>query len=77
LHPANVRHKEGVLAIRELLKRDSISRYTYYDLVGFDLGEKLLETNVFSYHISSGEVTFQSTAMKRYCELESASWEGI
>jgi hypothetical protein len=77
LYPKDVRNKKGVLAIRELLKRESISRDTYDDLVGLDLGEKLLETNVFSYHIRSDQVSFQSALMRRYCEQISAEWEGI
>jgi hypothetical protein len=68
-------HKEGAVIVRELLKKGSISRRTFYDLVGRDTGNKLLETNIFAYHFNSQEITFQSTVMKRYCEENSALWE--
>jgi hypothetical protein len=74
MHPKDIRHKKGVLAIHEHLKRGSISRDAFDDLVGLVLGEKLLETNVFSYHIHSNQVSFQSDLMRRYCELNSAQW---
>jgi hypothetical protein len=68
-------HKEGALIIRELLEKESISRDTLYKLVGFSIATKLLETNVFAYHFNSREITFQSTAMKRFCKEKSARWE--
>ena len=67
-------HEEGASIIRELLK-ESISRDTFYKLVGVSTARKLLETNIFAYHFNSGEITFQSTAVKRYCEENSARWE--
>jgi hypothetical protein len=69
-------HKEGMAIVRELLKKGSISLDAYYNLVGIKTGGKLLETNVFAFHFNSGEITFQSTAMRRYCEKELASLEG-
>jgi hypothetical protein len=69
-------HKDGAKIIRELLKKGSISRKTLVDLVGVDTGDKLLETNVFTIHYPSQEITFQSVVMKRYCEENSALWEG-
>jgi hypothetical protein len=68
-------HKEGAAIIRELLKKGSISQRTFYDQVGVDTGNKFLETNVFAFHFDSGEITFQSTLMKRYCEKHSTDWE--
>jgi hypothetical protein len=68
-------HKDGAKIVRALLK-GPISRETYYGLVGVDTGNKLLEKNVFAFHYNSGEITFQSTAMKRYCEENSGLWEG-
>ena len=68
-------HKEGALIIRELLKKESISRDTLYKLVGVSTARKLLETNIFAFHFNSREITFQSTVMKRYCEEKSADWE--
>ena len=74
--PKHRYHKEGAAIIRELLKKGSISRSTLYDLVGVDTGNKFLETNIFAFHFNSGEITFQSTVMKRYYEEHSAQWEG-
>jgi hypothetical protein len=48
---------------------------TYDSLVGRGIGKKLLETNIFAYHFNSGEITFQSTVMNRYCEENSALWK--
>ena len=73
--PGGRYHKGGALILRELLKKESISYSAYYNLVGADTGDKLLETNIFAYHFNSGEITFQSTVMKRYCEEKSADWE--
>jgi hypothetical protein len=69
-------HKEGAKVVRELLKKGSISEDTYNSLVGADTGDKLLETNIFALRYNSHEVTFRSTVMKRYCEENSALWEG-
>jgi hypothetical protein len=76
LLPEHRYHKEGREIIRELLEKGSISQRTLYRRVGIDTGNKLLETNVFAFHIDSGEVIFQSTVMKRYCEEHWADWEG-
>jgi hypothetical protein len=64
-------HKEGALILCELLKKESISRDTLYKLVGVSTARKLLDTNIFAYHFNSREITFQSTAMKRFCEENS------
>jgi hypothetical protein len=68
-------HKEGAKIVRELLKKGSISKDTYYSLVGADVGDKLLGTNVFALGFNSQEVTFESTRTKRFCEKNSALWE--
>jgi hypothetical protein len=73
--PKHEYHKDGAAILRELLTKGSISRSTLYDLVGVDTGDKLLETNIFAYHFTSGEITFQSTVMKRYCEEKRAYWD--
>jgi len=72
--PGHCYHKEGAVIIRELLKKESISDDTYYGLVGVGAGAKLLRTNVFTMHVNSREITFQSTVMKRFCEENSALW---
>ncbi|KIX03339.1 uncharacterized protein Z518_06891 [Rhinocladiella mackenziei CBS 650.93] len=69
-------HKEGAVIIRELLKNGTISWDTFYDLVGANIGDKLLEAHIFALHSNSEEITFQSTVMKRYCEENLALWEG-
>jgi hypothetical protein len=69
-------HKEGAVIKRELVKKGSISPSTFYGLVDADTGDKLLETNIFASHFNSGEITFKSTMMKRFCEENSACWEG-
>ena len=58
-------HKEGALIIRELLKKESISRDTLYKLVGVSTARKLLETTTFTYRFSSREITvpFDSNEM--------------
>jgi hypothetical protein len=76
LLPERRYHKYGAKIILELLKKGSISEDTFYGLVGADIGDKLLETNAFAFHFNSREVTFQSTTMKRFCEENSALWEG-
>jgi hypothetical protein len=68
-------HKDGAKIVHELLKKGSISRSTFYGLVGADTGNKLLETNIFAFHFNSREITFQSTLMKRFCEENPALWE--
>ena len=76
IYPEYGYHKVGAKIICALLKNGSISRDTYYNLAGVITGDKLLETNVFAFRFNSQEVTFQSTLMKRYCEENSALWEG-
>jgi hypothetical protein len=65
-------HKDGAVFLRELLKKESIS-YTdaHYNAA---LVDKLLKKNIVAYH--SGNITFHSTVMKRFCEENSALWEG-
>jgi hypothetical protein len=69
-------HKDGAKIVRELLKKGPISKNTYYCLVGADTGDKLLEARVFATRVNSQEITFKSTLMKRFCEENSARWEG-
>jgi hypothetical protein len=67
-------HKGGAVILRELLKRESIS-FMDYDKLDFITGCKLLKANIVAYHPSSGDITFQSTVMKRFCEENLALWE--
>jgi hypothetical protein len=66
-------HKAGAVILRELLKREFLN----YDKIGdYTIECKLLETNVVAFHHVSLHYTFQSTVMKRFCEENSALWEG-
>ena len=73
--PGRLHHKPGAVIINELLKKGSISSKAYYKLVEPYTGDKMLETNVFAYHIKSNEISFRSTVMKRYCEENAALWK--
>ena len=73
--PDHSYHKEGAKIVRELLKKGSISERTYNSLVGSKIGDALLQTNVFAFSFESGEVTFQSTVTKRFCEANSDRWK--
>jgi hypothetical protein len=68
-------HESGAMIIRELVKKGSISYDTYFDLVGREAGNRLLETNVFAHHFDSDQITFQSTLMARFCEQKFAYWK--
>jgi hypothetical protein len=67
-------YKGGAVILRELLKKESIACSDFGKL-DFVTAQKLLETNIVTYHHPSGEITFQSTVMKRFCEENSALWE--
>jgi hypothetical protein len=72
--PHKAYHKEGAIIIRELLEKESISKQTYFDLLGDEVGRKLLGKNVFAYHFASKTVTFQSTVVAQFCKEYSAFW---
>jgi hypothetical protein len=63
-------HKDGAVFLRELLKKESIS----HTPASYALVRKLLKKNIVADH--SGYITFHSTVMKRFCEENSALWEG-
>jgi hypothetical protein len=73
--PGHDYYKHGAVIIRELLREESISERTYYRLAGVNVGKKLLEKNVFAFHVNSRQISFQSTVMKRYCEEHMAVWK--
>ena len=75
LLPERRYHRPGGGVINEILKKGSISSGDYYQLVGAYTGDRLLETNVFAYHIKSGKISFLSTVMKRFCEKNAALWK--
>jgi hypothetical protein len=76
IFPGHPYLKEGAAIIRELLKKGSIPRSTFYGLVDVDIGGKLLESKVFAFHPDYRNITFRSTVMKRFCEENPALWEG-
>ena len=71
--PGHRYHKDGAKIVRELLKKGSISRVTFGGLVDRNTGDKLLEANIFAYRFRGGEITFQSTVMKRVSSSEPES----
>jgi hypothetical protein len=75
--PGGKFYKQGRVIISKLLKENAIPDYTYWAAVeDNEIGEKMLQKNVFSHHFYADNVTFQSTLMKRYCELHRTLWEG-
>ena len=68
IRPDSIYQKPGAAVISKLLEKGSLSQNDYITLAGREVGEKLLETNVFAFHFDSKQVTFRSTLMKRYCE---------
>ena len=74
MYPDEPYHKEGVVVIRELLRKESIPYSTFSGLVGSKIRDKLLERNVFAHHNKSDLITFQSTLIRRFCEKEFALW---
>ncbi|KAI9765466.1 MAG: hypothetical protein M1839_005497 [Geoglossum umbratile] len=74
--PGGEFHKQEKAIIGKLLKENDISDDTYWAIAGDEIGEKMLQGNVFSHHFDADNITFQSTLMKRYCELHSTLWEG-
>jgi len=39
------------------------------------LEDNLMGTNVFTFHVNSREISFQSTVMQRFCEENATDWE--
>jgi hypothetical protein len=60
--------------MQAILKEGYIPNEAYQELVECEIGEKLLEKNVFAYHFCSKRITFQPTLMKRFCEQKIAHW---
>jgi len=77
MQPRGKFYKQGKTIISKLLKENAISDYTYWAAAEDDeIGEKMLQGNVFSHHFYANNVTFQSTLVKRYCEVHRTLWEG-
>lgn len=74
--PSGPHHKKGAVIIRELLRKGSISEDAFYNLIGIDIGDELLESNIFTYPSYSNEIAFQSTVIRRFCEENSTLWKG-
>ena len=67
-------HKQEKAVISKLLEKGSLTEKEYIALTGREVGEKLLEANIFAFHFISNEVTFQSALIKRVCE-ETSEWK--
>ena len=68
-------HVQGAAVISALLEKGSISEEEYMALTGRQIGEKLLEANVFAFHFDSSQITFQSTLIRRLCEETASRWK--
>ena len=56
--PGYTYHKDGASVIRALFENGPISSDVYYGLIGVEIGEMLLETNVFSYNPATELIDF-------------------
>jgi hypothetical protein len=67
--PDGLFHREGGETIARLLEDGgAISYETYVQTVKKEeIAKTLLQGNLFSYHLNSRTVTFQSTPMEKYC----------
>jgi hypothetical protein len=54
--------------LRELLRKGSVSEHTFNGILSPNASDELLGANIFSSHFDSGEINFQSTVVKRYCQ---------
>ena len=64
-------YKQGKAVISRLLREGAISDSTYWAIVGNEeIGEEMLQKNVFSHHFYADIITFQSTPMQQYCEQQ-------
>ena len=52
-----------------------MSSKRYFGLLGPEVGNMLLETNVFAQHFGLGTITFQSTLIAQACKQNLASWK--
>jgi hypothetical protein len=73
--PGSRYHREGAAVVSRLLENGSLSGNECFKLTGREIGQKLLESNVFALHFISGQVTFQSMLMKRACEEHHGAWK--
>jgi hypothetical protein len=68
-------HRQGAAIITKLLKEESINENEFIKLAGREVGDKLLEGNVFAFDFDKNQVTFQSTLMKRCCHDNESWWK--
>lgn len=72
MSPEGKFYEQGKAIISRLLKEGAISNRTYWDIVeNEEIGEEMLQRNVFSHHFDADCITFQSTPIQRYCEQQS------
>jgi hypothetical protein len=64
-------HKQGKALIAKLLERGAISYKAYVKIAGNEeIADEILQENLFSYHLHTRTVTFQSTPIQQYCRTE-------
>jgi hypothetical protein len=69
-------YDQGKAIISRLLREGAISNRTYWDIVGNrEIGEEMLQKNVFSHHFYANVISFQSTPMQQYCEKHPELWK--
>ena len=74
--PGDRFYKEGKAVIAKLLEEGAISYKAYWAIVGNkEIAEEMLQNNVFSHHFYADTITFQSTPIQQYCEVESVLWK--
>jgi hypothetical protein len=66
-------YKKGAIIIKWAFK-EGIHLLPRHFLLLSEVADELLEKNVFAHRFDSGMIVFQSTAMARFCEQESAYW---
>jgi hypothetical protein len=63
--PGGEFYNQGQAVISRLLREGAISDLTYWAVVGNgEIGEEILQKNVFSHHLYADNITFQSTPMQ-------------
>jgi hypothetical protein len=62
-------YKQGTAVINRLLKEGEIPYGDYVQIAGNrEVAKEMLSHNVFSHHISTRTVTFQSMPMQVFCK---------
>lgn len=73
--PNDSYYELGSQLIIALLNGQRLTERDFYQRLGRVIGRDLLQKNVFALHARSGEITFQSRLIEKYCENERKLWE--